>query len=264
MNTQDKEFDDLFRSKLDGFEVEPSAQVWAGIDARLDGKKRRSIIPMLSIAASMILLIAAAVLFIPEGENIKPGHPKKNGPAISRIKPVTAKPVQDTPVNTVIKKDAEPANIIANSRVAGVQHHTKKMEAPVTPAEQPAPVVVKQAPAKEEDQQLIAAAPTKPAEITTPVVPGPETQLSIKQPTTIETTGTNPTNTLTAAQPALTQQAKPVVKRHGIHNFGDLVNIVVAKVDKRKDKLIEFTDTDDDESTITAVNIGPVKIKKDK
>ena len=31
MDMQDNEFDELFRSKLDEFEMEPSAKVWPGI-----------------------------------------------------------------------------------------------------------------------------------------------------------------------------------------------------------------------------------------
>ena len=66
MNMQDKEFDDLFRSKLDNFELEPSAQVWQNIDNELSGRKRRSIFPILSIAASVLILLTAGILFIPK------------------------------------------------------------------------------------------------------------------------------------------------------------------------------------------------------
>ena len=115
---------------------------------------------------------------------------------------------------------------------------------------------------KVEPQQTIAAVePPRKADITQPVVPGPETPLVTK--TTTENVGqTKAAPQVTAQLPATDQATKPA-KRRGIHNFGDLVNIVVAKVDKRKDKAIQFTDSDDDESTVTAVNIGPVKINKD-
>jgi hypothetical protein len=55
--------------------------------------------------------------------------------------------------------------------------------------------------------------------------------------------------------------AAPVKKRR-IRSLGDLINVVVSKVDKRKDKIIEFSNTDDDEATITGVNLGIIKIKK--
>ncbi|RYE28502.1 MAG: hypothetical protein EOP42_16695 [Sphingobacteriaceae bacterium] len=55
------------------------------------------------------------------------------------------------------------------------------------------------------------------------------------------------------------------VKHKHIRSFGDVVNLVMAKVDKREDKLIQFTDTDDgDESTVTGINLGIINIKKEK
>ncbi|NNU34325.1 hypothetical protein HK413_09510 [Mucilaginibacter sp. S1162] len=43
-----------------------------------------------------------------------------------------------------------------------------------------------------------------------------------------------------------------------------MVNALMAKIDKREDKLIEFSDSDDDEngSDLTGVNLGLIKIKK--
>ena len=262
MNMQDKEFDDLFRAKLDDLEMEPSTQVWANIDTELNGKKRKSIFPVLSIAASVIILIAAAIIFIPKKEVVKPGH-GKNNLAINHPKQTIVKPAGQEPSNTIIKKEVQPENTVTNS-VAAVQHHPKKTEIIAKPTEQPATVIEKQEPVKEAEPQLIAAAPSKQPDIISHEVPDNATALTVKQTAINDVPEPETKTALASAQPTSTKQDKPVVKKHGIHNFGDLVNIVVAKVDKRKDKVIEFTDTDDDESTLTAVNMGPVKIKKDK
>jgi hypothetical protein len=72
------------------------------------------------------------------------------------------------------------------------------------------------------------------------------------------------------AKPAIAALPLRVIKKDSlsaksrprIHSFGDLVNVLVAKVDKRKDKVIEFTADDDGESNITGVNLGIIKIKK--
>src|SRR5258708_4022920 len=75
MDMQDKEFDQLFRAKLDNFEAEPTGQVWDGIVEGLDGKRRyKMLVPYLSIAASIIVLAAAGILFIPQkaAVNTKP------------------------------------------------------------------------------------------------------------------------------------------------------------------------------------------------
>ncbi|MNL29759.1 hypothetical protein D3C87_1514530 [compost metagenome] len=47
----------------------------------------------------------------------------------------------------------------------------------------------------------------------------------------------------------------------GIRNVGDLVNFVVNKIDRREKKLIQF-DTDDDNSSIVALNIGFIKLNR--
>src|ERR1700755_697527 len=116
MNMQDKEFDDLFRSRLDDLEVEPSAQVWAGIDATLDGKKRRSIIPMLSIAASIVVLIVAAILFIPKSETIKPGKKPVKGYVETNhvIQPIT-KPIASGLTNTIKQLNTQSENKVDNA-----------------------------------------------------------------------------------------------------------------------------------------------------
>jgi len=50
-------------------------------------------------------------------------------------------------------------------------------------------------------------------------------------------------------------------ERKGIRNVGDIVNYVVDKVDKREKKFIKFN-TDDDNSSVVAINIGIIKFNK--
>ncbi len=80
MEMQDNDFDDLFRSKLEGFEAAPSANVWAGIDAELNSKKRKKIlVPFLSVAASIIVLVGAGLFFIPQKQPVINYHTVKKG-----------------------------------------------------------------------------------------------------------------------------------------------------------------------------------------
>jgi hypothetical protein len=51
-------------------------------------------------------------------------------------------------------------------------------------------------------------------------------------------------------------------KKRGIHSLGGLLGAIVAKIDKREDKLIEFTEGEGNTSTITGLNLGLIKIKK--
>ena len=83
MDIQDREFDELLRSKLDGFEAQPSAKVWPGISDGLDSATRRkTILPWLTIAASIAVLIGMGVLFMLKKTNIHSPNPVKNFPFI--------------------------------------------------------------------------------------------------------------------------------------------------------------------------------------
>jgi len=261
---QDNEFDDLFRAKLDNVEVEPSAEVWTNINAELDGKKRnRSILPMLSIAASVIILITAGILFIPKRDNGTIKNQKPNNLAHINASSSVVKPVNNPSVMAQVTNDAQVAAIQTAVNHMTRVHHAKSIEMPVIQKQQDAPTIAKVEPIKIDDQPVLAVVSQKADESKKAVVPDIETPLSVKQSSADPTAGSPSQPVLASAQiPVSTREVKPTVRKRGIHNIGDLVNLVVAKVDKRKDKVIEFTDTDD-ESTITGVHIGALKIKKE-
>jgi hypothetical protein len=263
MNMQDKEFDDLFRSKLDDFETEPTAQVWINIDAEMDGKKRKKgIFFTLKIAASVILLLTAGILFIPKKDNTIVVHHTKNQLTQAHVSPAVVKPGNNTPVTAPATKDEQVAVVALPINHITRAHHTKKENNP-TQKKQVAPEMANAEHVKVDEQPVLITSSEKPAEVIKSVVPGIETPLAVKQVSTNETNAVNTAPVLASTQtPATTTTKQTTVKKRGIHNMGDLVNLVLAKVDKRKDKVIEFTDIDD-ESTITAVNLGPIKIKKE-
>ncbi|MDB5025914.1 MAG: hypothetical protein JWP78_3669 [Mucilaginibacter sp.] len=263
MNMRDDEFDDRLRQKLENFEAEPSAQVWQNIDVELDGKARKKrIFTILSVAASVIILIAAGILFIPGKEIVKPGRHGKNDAALTRVKPSARKPENNAPVNVRRLKDIPVARAqAAATYIAGIHQPGKKIAIPAAQSitDTPGPTAQSE-PVKPEQQPVLAAVSQKADKIAVPVV---EMPAEVKRTQINETPAFQLQPVLASEQTPAVKQNKPVVKRHGIRNFGDLVNLVVAKVDKRRDKVIEFTDTDDDQTTITGVHIGAIRIKKD-
>ena len=89
-----------------------------------------------------------------------------------------------------------------------------------------------------------------------------DVQLSVKSAADIKfNTRADP---LADRQPAFDKKdsVATVKRKHKIHNFGDLVNLVVDKLDKRKDKLIVFSSDDENDERITGVNLGIAKAKK--
>ena len=260
MEMQDKEFDDLFRSKMDGFGIEPSPDVWTGIAGELNaGVRKKALFSWLSIVASIIVLITAGVLFIPQKGNVK--HPVKN-------------PVKNQPGltnQTVIKNNTKPgpSDIKDVSKqnetaiAAGINkqpHHSKTINN--TSGNQSAEP---SSPVKIDDKTELAAIHQNKQEVINAVVPDEATPLTVKQLAHDSTPFiTKPAITPPQLSIAGNQNPAPVKVSHKIRNFGDLVNAVVAKVDKRKNKIIEFTHTDDSETTIAEVNLGIIQIRKEK
>jgi len=160
MDMQDREFDDVFRNKLDGFEAEPSAKVWMGIDATLDEKSRKkAIMPWLSIAASIIVLLSAGILFIP-----KKTSTQHHGEGIVKTPPVhaIAQPKQETP----IKEPALQTQIaVVPATAKPVIRHTKKIEKTVAPAEKPTEQIAKTEIAKPVEQPILAAVSQKQQQV---------------------------------------------------------------------------------------------------
>lgn len=254
---QDNEFDGLFRDKLNGFESEPSEKVWPRIDGELD-KKKIALLPWLNVAASIVVLVSAGILFIPKGH--KDDH-TGNNIAKDHTTPATVKRAEQVALSTAPVKKNEP---VKQEQKVNIERHQKP--AAILPAAvKPDETLVRNEPVKRVEQPELTASvvPSKTDLVKQPTVPGPETQLVAKQ--NIDTTmNTISKPALIAKRQSETKPETPAVKKHGIRNFGELVNLVVARVDKRKDKAVEFTDDDDgDGSTLTAVNIGPVKIGKE-
>ena len=245
---QDKDMDELFGSKLNDFEVQPSAGVWDNIAGELgDGRRRkRVIIRILSIAASIIVFVAAGILFIPQKQ-----HPAKNtqtitkntGPVLKSDMAPKATSVAPAVYATMIKNNANyPAKTIKVIRTE--KHLTTDTVKLVNTAEQP----------------VLADVNQKQQEAIKPVVPDEDITLKPMEMPVLDAKQTIANVQLPIADK---QNAKPVKKRRHLNTFGDMVKAVVAKIDKRQDKFIEFSNTDGDEATITSVNLGLVKIKKE-
>lgn len=267
MNLQDNEMDNLFRSKLEGLEVEPSAHVWENISREIGApQQRKSIIPILRIAASVAVLIGAGLYFIPKQQ---PPVQGTKGPKVAVVPvtkyPDTVKPdeaVQPAQTNTAVNVTPAVVKAQATQQVASVVHHTAKVQ-PVNV--NPGSVTVNKTlepvkPVVADPQQVIAAV-DKPKAVINPVVPdGP-----ISKPMDVITGDNQKGNVLADAQVNADEDNKiaPVAKKRKATGLGGFLNKVIAAVDKRDDKIIEFTDTDEGD-TITGINLGIFKVKKQK
>jgi len=121
---------------------------------------------------------------------------------------------------------------------------------------QPTPDVI-QTPAIVGNQQpVLAAVSEKPAIISKPVVPDNNVPLGVKTSDITDQT----------VQPTVMASVSPkasTIKRSRIRGLGGLINAAVAIIDRRDDKVIEFTNTDEGD-TVTGINLGIIKIKKNQ
>ncbi|WP_342647186.1 hypothetical protein [Mucilaginibacter sp. CSA2-8R] len=265
MNMQDKDFDDLFRTKLGNLEAEPSARVWNNISAELHGSKKRKLSPVWSIAATTVLLLSAAAWFltnkpIENQQNQVAANRKqvviKNQPAENNIKTVTPDVMEQFAeatgnrrivVNKIAHVERKNVRQLNNTAASGKQVLTQSV------------LVQENAPVINTINQPVLAA----------VVNQPENQAVVP-----DMNLNNQRLTATAEnviQPEFVKTSEAMIdrqperkKKRGIHTLGGLINVVIAKVDKREDKIIEFTETDDDQANITGINLGLFKVKKEK
>ena len=268
MNMHDNDIDALFRSKLDGLEAEPSARVWDNISTELHGagNRRKGFVPLLRIAGSIAVLIAAGLFFLPRNKKVYQAQPIKN----RLVKTTIVKPAVNTP--STVQQPADTATQV--QQAAGVSQQPQQLAAvhqaktrPMivkTAAKQPAviPNPVASSTVADNQQALMAAVQNK-VNVTKPVVP--DTQISPKIIDAEPVTDSKPASVLAAANITDGENdTKPApAKKHKARGFGGILNAMIGVVDKRQDKIIEFTDTDEGD-TITGINLGIVKIKKQK
>jgi hypothetical protein len=251
MEMQDKEFDRLFRDKLEDLKIAPSRNLWPGIEAATeDTRRKRSIVPLLSIAASIIVLIAAGVLFLPKRPAIVKQQSARLAAKVTKsathepvASPKATQPIAATPSTSIAVVPA--AIALRKTRNAKADELTVKQEARPTTEVVQQPVIANVPVAKPGSQPVVDTTTLIAAQ-------------SVQQAQTVK-----PAEIVAAVPIKDEPVAAPPAKKHRIHSFGDMLNVVIAAVDKRKDKVIEFSNTDGDEATITGINLGIIKVKKE-
>ena len=259
MDMQGNELDELFRSSLDELEIQPSAHVWTGITRHLDASKRkRSLVSVLSIAAGIVLMLTIGMLFIPKQIKVNKQHPLANR-VVKSMSLVTKTP-SVVLSNKQQNKKTEKAVIASANHLAAAKFErlgnsnradmdkTKKLKAQKE----------KLAKVNSDPDVVLAARGDELASAVVPDHTGDEISAkpAIHDLSLLEN---KPQLAVLATKPV-----KAPIKKRRIRSMGDVFNVVIAAVDKRKDKFIEFSNTDEDDATITGINLGIIKVKKEK
>jgi hypothetical protein len=258
MNMQDNELDNLFRSKLGNLEVQPSAHIWSNIASELGDVKKRSFGPVLRIAATVLVVMGVGAWFMLD----KPAQVKQQQTAIKKSNPSTTR--QEAEARPTIQPTikAEPAvQLVAQPVMSHKIRTVHRTVAPAEPAVAPVVATPSHTPtgAEQVSNTPVLAATSTP--VNKPALP--DMSLTANDENTVKTAArlaAAPVNDSPMPAEADTHTEK---KKKRIHSLGGLINAVIAKVDKREDKLIEFTENDEQEN-VTGINLGIIKIKRAK
>ncbi|MVN90161.1 hypothetical protein [Mucilaginibacter aquatilis] len=255
MNMQDNELDELFRSKLGGLEMQPSAHIWDNINASLGKEKKKPLIHTLSIAATLLVILSAGMWFASnKPAKVEQAHASVVNKKVNAIKQLQATNTKsdliNQPVVSVKKADENIEQVAVTKRKPLGKQATVNAQ-PVNEAIHDAATITN------EPEQILAAVVNVP--VNKPVLP--EMALTTK---TIDTVPAALKTTHSVSSPTLMAQQPEKRRRRGIHSLGGIINAVVSAVDKREDKFIEFTETDEDNANVTGINLGLLKVKKEK
>lgn len=233
----DKDFDKVFREKLYPIEMQPADSVWEGISKQLDINKKKRSFPVLWLAAaSMAAVVGAGVWFSSQKEPMK-----LTGTADVNIEEAIIQPVPKVAVNVDSKKSTLKETKVLLSIPKRISKSKKSVISKVASSE----VSIAQASSLKED---------KPVE--NPVAASAKQETGYKA-ATIEIQAEP--QVLALAEPEIAPD-EPQVKERKIRSVGSLVNFVVSKVDKRKNKIIEFEDGDEG-TMVSGLNLGPLKFQ---
>lgn len=274
---QDKEIDQLFKNRFEEAEIEPSADLWATIEPQLENKRKRTFpLYWMAAAAVGITALTAGLLF------------NRNTPAVKQgVELAVIK--KETPVNQKGTENPQQTNLDANSSVNGSVVISSAV-----------PVYQSAAVSKDLKQPLSALQIHTVASLSTvDSVKHTEAEITAALYSKKVLLAMQPLNEITHLDnealvvkqkmmglPQSTAKAREVLmmanlnagdeddttvnseneqpdEHKGIRNVGDLVNYVVKKVDKRGEKFLQFK-TDDDNSSLIAINIGILKFNKKK
>lgn len=250
---QDKEFDEFFRTKFSTYEEQPSGAVWEAISRELGSRKRRSYRYIWSAAASVVVILAAGIWFARPAKVIK----LRGQAAPQEI----TKTVVNQPGKVEAAKDSVQAGFF--TRLAGLKIN-RKIHVPASaklPRENTGTAAhVNSAAGEETTQQEVTVeslasanlSPEQPVKLN--VAPVTE-KLNLKEHELQSPSAGEHSGHVYASANEENENLKPAIR-----SVGDIVNFVVSKVDRRKDKLIEFSDSDEG-SLISGINLGLVKFK---
>lgn len=220
---QDKDLDQLFRNVFADAEAPAPTNGWSGIAKKLD-KPNKNRPVLFWMAATMVGALLTITLVFNQEEKIQLRAPQ-----------IALQPPVPLPVVAPTKEYKEVPKRYAEEKVSERKRETIE---PAKAAQTPEEVLA----------QVVHDAPVQTVENERPTVPVSDGVIYAQL------------DPVTPSGDTVDDSDQP---ENRIRNVGDLVNLVIGKVDKREKKLLRFNTTDDDSSLI-GLNIGFLKFNSKK
>ena len=288
---QDKEFDQLFKDKFEGAEMEPPAGLWNNIEQGITPQKKRRLPLYWMAAAAVIAIVTAGLIFLNQPERIQ-----LQSTATVAEKPTVGSGAVVKNDSVAVNKNAGKQDIgalqngsVVDAQVAKVQEGKKGIDVQTISAQTSSVLMAASKKIdrvkdnKAENQEIndelkkdlqvmqpfeqVAHLNNKPAAVKQNVIVNKkyvapvETRLVNEKGLAKEGTMIASTETPVITPDEVVNDNEQSEKK-GIRNVGDLINYVVDKVDKREDKILKFKTDDDDNSSLIGINIGMIKFNK--
>ena len=246
-SVSDDDFDKLFQDRLYSYEAEPNDAVWAGITEQLGTRKKKQPFPILTIAAASMAAFIGFGIWLAETK-----EPMRLSGKADRIS--TESPVVESAAPAIAKRE-----VVTEKSVA-----LKSLVAKIAPAP-----VQKNDPVSRPKSEIKTPTSLKVAALNS----SSETALGIDEP--IERNEDKSNTSVISGKSSLKEavmlslapeteiqpeEVEQYQKQKRIKSVGSLVNFVVSKVDKRKEKIIEFEDGDEG-TKVSGLNLGLLKFK---
>ncbi|MFC5284943.1 hypothetical protein ACFSSE_05480 [Pedobacter alpinus] len=241
----DKDFDQIFKSSFEDLEIAPAADSWSKITKELDKKGTKKFPIFWMAAASVIVVLGIGVgLYIKPTELIKLTTNKNKMMAdLAKEQPTPTTATEDLTVTDDVLVNPEK---VATKQVASVNNNTSNQE--ITENQENIAVDATIAP---ESNVLIAETNT-----IKPLRAKSVTEQIIEDEKNIETINRPILTAQSIASVNNIENATNTNRKIKIPTVGDVVNFVVAKVDKRDEKIIRVSKTEESDNEITGINLG--------
>lgn len=252
----DKELDKLFQQRFEGAEVVPSKGVWGKIAGRVNREtaEKKSFSVFWVAAASVVIVIGAGLWFYRPVEVIELQGAPKDQVALNKTEDV--KRPETTEPGKIVESNHPKIAEFTLAKSAGIKSGNFKLKEETLNTEIVSKQLVIDVASTNTSKKVIAESTfqTKQEAKISARYTGDQSKLDVTQADMIAKAEMPDVNT---------EFEKEISTSKKIRSIGSLVNFIIAKVDKRDDKIIEFKDGEEG-SVVSGINLGLVKFKSRK